>query len=357
MLPMGTSGTPSAPSGGSPMMNFPSAGMATGSTGVGNSGMMPHAGMAMMGMPGMATSPTGMAGMPGMTGMQTGVNPMQAMMMMQAQMMQQQMQLLQRQGLPSPPPPAPGSAAASSSAASAPTAAMTPSQFDQQAKAYEATLEKAVVEEVKEIQHHFKLDDRIAKDLDVALKKRSDSFDDDVKALWEILEGARNPAGLLRVKLREMDDGSFRGGGQPAKDVEEMAKKFNLDAQAAVKLAEVLGRREDRKKDVRQLTKHLELSNKPSSLVMLMLKDLRAGNPIKDPEYPAAVGSYAHKRGLKRRSRSRDRSDRRRRRDSDSDDSSSPPTDAQILRSTGAGPKPGSGNGEPRPMTLLERFG
>merc|ERR1719183_1939087 len=108
-----------------------------------------------------------------------------------------------------------------------------------------------------------------------------------------------------------------------------MAKKFNLDAQAAAKLAEVLSKRDDRKKDLRQIGKHLELSNKPSSLVMLMLKDLRAGIAVKDPEYPAAVGSYAHKRGMKRgsghgsgrRSRSRSRSRRRRRPSS----SSSPP--------------------------------
>merc|ERR1712113_1061145 len=74
--------------------------------------------------------------------------------------------------------------------------------------------------------------------------------------------------------------------------------------------------------------KHLELSNKPSSLVMMFLKDLRNGISIKDPEYPAAVGSYAHKRGMKRipgrRSRSRSKSRKRRRRSSSS---SSPPSE------------------------------
>merc|ERR1719476_1208228 len=112
-----------------------------------------------------------------------------------------------------------------------------------------------------------------------------------------------------------MEDGVFRGTATPDRDVEEMAKKFGLDAQASAKLAEVLGKRDDRKKDLRQICKHLELSNKPSSLVMLMLKDLRAGISVKDPEYPAAVGSYRHKRGLKRtggRSRSRSRGRRRR---------------------------------------------
>merc|ERR1719158_787387 len=149
-----------------------------------------------------------------------------------------------------------------------------------------------------------------------------------MRALWEILEGARNPAGLLRVKIREMEEGTFRGTLTPDRDIEDLAKKFSLDAQAAAKLAEVLSKREDRKKDIRQIGKHLELSNKPSSLVMLMLKDLRMGVSVKDPEYPAAVGSYAHKRGLKRvpggrRSRSPSRSRRRRRPSS----SSSPPSE------------------------------
>ncbi|CAK0871979.1 unnamed protein product, partial [Prorocentrum cordatum] len=142
----------------------------------------------------------------------------------------------------------------------------------------------------------------------------------------------------------------------------DLAKKFSLDAQAAAKLAEVLSKRDNRSKDLRQIAKHLELSNKPSSLVMLMLKDLRAGISVKDPEYPAAVGSYAHKRGLtnRRRSRSRDRDKRRRR----SDSSSSPPP-PEAAASAGAprrspargGPGQGTPGGPTRPMTLLERFG
>lgn len=250
--------------------------------------------------------------------------------------------------------------------------AMSTSHFTlQAAQAYEESVQQAIDTEVQELAHHFKLDDRITKDLDVQMKRRSQSFDDDMRALWEILEGARNPAGLLRVKIREMEEGTFRGTATPDRDVEDLAKKFNLDAQASAKLAEVLGKREDRKKDLRQIQKHLELSNKPSSLVMLMLKDLRAGLPVKDPEYPAAVGSYAHKRGLKRgggRSRSRDR--RRRREESSS---SSPPRGlaatgggggagagrGTVSRSSGAGPLPTQvpRDGGARPMTLLERFG
>eukprot|EP00933_Yihiella_yeosuensis_P012851 TRINITY_DN12211_c0_g1_i2.p1 TRINITY_DN12211_c0_g1~~TRINITY_DN12211_c0_g1_i2.p1 ORF type:complete len:153 (-),score=26.05 TRINITY_DN12211_c0_g1_i2:136-594(-) len=152
-----------------------------------------------------------------------------------------------------------------------------------------------------------------------------------------------------------MEDGIFRGTATPDRDVEDLGKKFGLDAQATAKLAEVLVRRDDRKRDLKQLQKHLELSNKPSSLVMLMLKDMRAGKPILDPEYPAAVGSLAHKRA-QGRGRSRSRGRRRR---ADSDSSSSPPRLRSPGRSSGAGPNPNKvkPQGGARPMTLLERFG
>merc|ERR1719436_1134576 len=92
--------------------------------------------------------------------------------------------------------------------------------------------------------------------------------------------------------------------------VQEFAKKYRLDAQAAVKLGEVLDKREDAEGDMVKLGKHLERSNKPSSLMMMMLRDLRDGKPIKEPEYAAAVGSKVHEKELardSRRSRSGDR--------------------------------------------------
>jgi len=235
----------------------------------------------------------------------------------------------------------------------------------QAAQAYDQSVSQTIDPEVTELAHKFKLDERITRDLDVQMKRRQGTFEDDMKALWEILEGARNPAGLLRVKIREMEEGSFRGTATPDRDVEDLARKFSLDAQASAKLAEVLSKRDNRSKDLRQIAKHLELSNKPSSLVMLMLKDLRAGISVKDPEYPAAVGSYAHKRGLtnRRRSRSRDRDKRRRRQGSDSS-SSPPPPEAAASAASGprrspprGGPGTGTPGGSTRPMTLLERFG
>merc|ERR1711896_83252 len=110
-----------------------------------------------------------------------------------------------------------------------------------------------------------------------------------------------------------MRNGTFRGMTALGKDVQEFGKKHRLDAQATVKLAEVLDKREDAEGDLKKLGKHLERSNKPSSLMMMMLKDLREGKPVKEPEYAAAIGSRVHEKEMKdtqkekRRSRSRDR--------------------------------------------------
>eukprot|EP00929_Paragymnodinium_shiwhaense_P041498 TRINITY_DN21542_c0_g1_i1.p1 TRINITY_DN21542_c0_g1~~TRINITY_DN21542_c0_g1_i1.p1 ORF type:complete len:327 (-),score=95.67 TRINITY_DN21542_c0_g1_i1:142-1122(-) len=221
-------------------------------------------------------------------------------------------------------------------------AAMASQQFMQQAAVAYDQQEKPLEPELLDFQKEFKLDDKIVKDLDAQLKKRN-CVEDDVKALSSIIEGARNPAGLLRVKIREMEDGTFRGAATPDADIEDMARKYKLDAQAAAKLSEVLSKRPDRRHDLKQINKHLELSNKPSSLVMLMLKDLRAGHPVKDPEYPAAVGSYRHRNGLRDlrgRKRSRSRSKKNK-------------------RAVPGQPKPAPplGGGVTGPRTLLDRFG
>merc|ERR1719183_2150568 len=104
------------------------------------------------------------------------------------------------------------------------------------------------------------------------MKRRKDTFEADMQALWVGLEGARNPSGLLMLKLKDMRMGTFRGMTALEKNVQEFAKKYKLDAQAAVKLSEVLDKRDDAEGDMEKLGKRLERSNKPSSLMMMMLK-------------------------------------------------------------------------------------
>merc|ERR1719321_173077 len=130
------------------------------------------------------------------------------------------------------------------------------------------------------------------------MKKRQDTFKEDLEALWIGLEGAKNPSGMLMLKVKDMMNGTFRGMSALDKEVQEFAKKYKLDAQAAVKLAEVLDKRDEPKEDMAKIGKHLERSNKPSALMMMLLKNLREGKPVKDPEFAAAIGSRMHEKEL-----------------------------------------------------------
>lgn len=167
--------------------------------------------------------------------------------------------------------------------------------------------------EVTELSHHYSLSERHTRMLDEQLKKRNNTYEEDIASMYEILKGAKNPADLLMVCIRWMAEGTFRGVKTPNSDVERAAKKYKLDAPSACKLAEVLESRGDPDDDLRKISKHLERSNKPSALVMKMLKDLKNGNVISDPTHAPALGSYAHlQEQRKQRSRSRERKGRSR---------------------------------------------
>merc|ERR1740123_692987 len=71
-------------------------------------------------------------------------------------------------------------------------------------------------DDIQELCDRFSLDDRLQGRLADAMSKRENTFSEDIRSLGEILAGARNPPGLLSVKLREMEDGTFvtKGGGK-----------------------------------------------------------------------------------------------------------------------------------------------
>merc|ERR1711920_373458 len=117
-----------------------------------------------------------------------------------------------------------------------------------------------------------------------------------IAALWSILEDARSPHALLRVKLGEMQANTFIAQPTMDKDIKEMQRMYKLDDQATRKLAEWIQLRSDtREQDVEQLHRHLETSNKPSARVMMMLGKLRASDflaPLPEPDRRIAAGSY-----------------------------------------------------------------
>merc|ERR1719436_2161809 len=113
-------------------------------------------------------------------------------------------------------------------------------RFQQVAAEYENMKNFGIAPEIAELAEYHGLDDRATRALDEEMKKRHTSFDADMQALWVGLEGARNPSGLLMMKLKDMRMGTFKGMSILDRTVQEFAKKYRLDTQAAVKLGEVL---------------------------------------------------------------------------------------------------------------------
>jgi len=181
-------------------------------------------------------------------------------------------------------------------------------RFQQVAAQYDQMKHAGIRPEVAELAEHLGLDDRATRALDEEMKKRASSFESDMQALWVGLEGAQNPSGLMMTKIREMRNGEFHGMSALDTKVQAFAKEMRLDAQAAIKLGEVMHKRPDPETDMMKVGKHLERSNKPSSLMMMLLKKLREGQPIEDPKFAAAVGSVAHEKELKRQMEEKRRS-------------------------------------------------
>jgi len=114
------------------------------------------------------------------------------------------------------------------------------------AAAAAAGLQSEIDPDVQEFCDHFGIDARMTRMLNDELNKRPDTWEGDLLALWEIIETARVPPGLLMVKIREMQNGTFVGKPKPDKDVESLAKKYKLDDTAKQRLCEVLAKREDK---------------------------------------------------------------------------------------------------------------
>eukprot|EP00930_Biecheleria_cincta_P043243 TRINITY_DN2970_c0_g1_i2.p1 TRINITY_DN2970_c0_g1~~TRINITY_DN2970_c0_g1_i2.p1 ORF type:complete len:455 (+),score=101.12 TRINITY_DN2970_c0_g1_i2:191-1366(+) len=193
-----------------------------------------------------------------------------------------------------------------------------PANFtQQQAQEYDnvKARDTALEPEVIELVHYFKISERHGRMLNEQLKKRNNTYEEDIAAMYEILKGAKNPADLLMVSIRWMERGVFRGTLTPDPAVEKAAKMYKLDAPSACKLAEVLESREDPEGDLRKISEHLAASNKPSSLVMQMLRTLKEGKPIPQCSRAPAIGSYLHKKetqSRQKKSRSGDRPQRAR---------------------------------------------
>merc|ERR1712216_970722 len=103
----------------------------------------------------------------------------------------------------------------------------------------------------------------------------------DLDRLWERLEHAKNPAGLLSSMIRDMEQDKFVSLLPEDNEIDAFAKKHKIDAMAKIKLSEFLSGRDDTKtKELAELDTRLEWSGTPSALLMFLIKKLQKGEPL-----------------------------------------------------------------------------
>jgi len=248
------------------------------------------------GMGGMMMPPGGMPGMPSMPGMQPGMRPgmppgtmpaggmqpgmmpgMNPMMNPMMFMMMQQMQSMRHgQNVQTMMSNALGSNSGKSE--SKPRIPGEPDDDDE------------IDPEIQELCDYFNIEDRWIKRLNETMKKRQDTKAADLEKLYETLERARSPTGLLTVKIGEMESGRFIGKVKPDKEVEKLARKFKLDDPVASRFTELIHRRKkdgeiDRMhKDLFTIEQHLKYCKRANAMATLLVGKLLEGEVDELPD-------------------------------------------------------------------------
>merc|ERR1740123_2526692 len=125
--------------------------------------------------------------------------------------------------------------------------------------------------DVQELGDYYNIEDRWIKRLNETMKKRKDTKEQDLAKLYEVLDRARSPTGLLTVKIGEMESGQFVGKVKPDKDVERLARKFKLDEYVKSRLTELAVRLKDKKdQHLDRLEQHLRYSKHPNAMATLL---------------------------------------------------------------------------------------
>merc|ERR1719373_1477949 len=154
--------------------------------------------------------------------------------------------------------------------------------------------------DVRELGDYFNIEDRWIKRLNETMKKRQDTKEQDIAKLYEVLERARSPTGLLTVKIGEMECGQFVGKIKPDKDVERLARKFKLADEATSRLTELVVRRrgnkeeERAKKDLDRIEQHLRYCKRPSAMATLLVGKLLEGEVDELPDLRDAEDVMDH---------------------------------------------------------------
>lgn len=234
-------------------------------------------GMNPMGMPmAMMPNPMMMNPMMGMGMMPMGPNPMMMMAGMMAGALSQNCMGSKEQS----------SAAvdAPSSAPSSPGSDCMP-DFSKSEENHEGPMDA----DVRKLGEHFNIEERWILRLDELMRRRGDTKEQDLAKLYEVLEQARSPTGLLVAKLGEMECGQFVGKVKPDRNIERIATKYKLDARVVSRLTELrVRRKKSAAEDLNRLEQHMSLCKRPSATATLLIGRLLEGELRQVPDVTAA---------------------------------------------------------------------
>lgn len=134
--------------------------------------------------------------------------------------------------------------------------------------------------DIRELGDYFNIEERWVVRLNDTMKKRQDTKAQDLEKLYEVLEKARSPTGLLTVQIGKMECGQFVGKIKPDKDVERLARKFKLDDPVASRLTELKvwrkknGEESRGMHDLERLEQHMRFAKRPNALCTLLVGKL-----------------------------------------------------------------------------------
>eukprot|EP00746_Dinoflagellata_sp_MGD_P015200 gnl/MRDRNA2_/MRDRNA2_133668_c0_seq1.p1 gnl/MRDRNA2_/MRDRNA2_133668_c0~~gnl/MRDRNA2_/MRDRNA2_133668_c0_seq1.p1 ORF type:complete len:339 (-),score=76.57 gnl/MRDRNA2_/MRDRNA2_133668_c0_seq1:69-1085(-) len=142
--------------------------------------------------------------------------------------------------------------------------------------------------DVLELCEHFQIEERIMLKLNEAMKTRKETKEGDMEKLWDELEKARSPAGLLMAKVTQMKDGKFIGKVKPSGEVLRIIKEYKLDEDASSKLTDLIAKRPDtRENDLFEIERRLQGTGNRSAVVIMMIVKLSKGEnlpPLREAE-------------------------------------------------------------------------
>lgn len=168
--------------------------------------------------------------------------------------------------------------------------------------------------QVLELCKNFQIEDRIRDRLNDVMMTREETFDSDIKALWEVCESATKPSGYLMVKISELERGVFTGAQKSDNDLTTFAQKNRLDDRCLAKMIEVFSDRQDTKRqELKEIQKRMKgVEKAQTTVVMPMLESLKRTGKFPSPERASRKKSKSRQRSPSRSSsRSRSRSESR----------------------------------------------